>query len=139
VSRDFELAQQIGYLIRRAGKSLSTAWADTEPGLTIPQFTVLLELDRCAGLAQRVIAERAWIDTSTIADTCRRLEANGYIRRERDPSDARRNRLFITTSGRAALAASLTRIPEVEQALMRGLSASERSSLLRILRKAVEA
>jgi DNA-binding MarR family transcriptional regulator len=63
----------------------------------------------------------------------------GQVRREVDPSDARRSILVITEAGRAALSAVLDhRRSAIEQALA-GFSPAERDEFARLLTRFAEA
>lgn len=137
VSESFALESASGYLVRRGLQQLNSAWADTGPSLTIPQFSILLELDRHPGLDQRTLAEQVWIDTSTVADVCRRLVARGQLKRHRDAADNRRYVLHLTESGRETLREALPRVEAVNDRLIANLNPAERRQFTALFQKAL--
>lgn len=134
----FDFEWRPGYLMRRGVKHLATAWAAHDPGMTVPQFAILVELDQNPGLDQRTLGDRVLIDPSTTADMCRRLLARGYIERARDATDGRRYVVRITPAGRACLAPALPRVEEVDEDLLSRLTPSERRRFIQLFRKALD-
>jgi DNA-binding MarR family transcriptional regulator len=135
-----DLDTLVGHMIRRSEKQLATAWLIITPGgLTIPQFSVLMELHRNPGLDQSTLAENIMIDTSTVADVCRRLRERGYIRLSKDPGDQRRNILNLTPDGLEVLTATVPHVQTVDDLLLSGLTTAERARFMALFRKAVSA
>jgi DNA-binding MarR family transcriptional regulator len=62
----------------------------------------LLRMDE--GSQPRQLADELRMTSSNVAAALREIEAAGFIRREKDPEDARRVRLFMTEEGTAAVA-----------------------------------
>src|SRR3954463_12785350 len=58
-------------------------------GLTHPQYLVMLALWQHAPLSVRRLSELLQLDPGTLSPLLKRLEAIGYLRRERDPTDER--------------------------------------------------
>ena len=79
-------------------------------GLTHPQYLVMLALWQHAPLSQRRLSELLQLDPGTLSPLLKRLEAIGYLRRERNPGDERSLAITLTDSGRA-LRAEAERIP----------------------------
>ena len=72
-------------------------------GLTYGQFPFLLHLGHTPGVTQETLARHFRIDKGAVARAARRLEEDGFIRREVDPTDRRAVRLSLTEQGEAVL------------------------------------
>ena len=70
-------------------------------GLTYPQYLVLSTLWEQDGLAVSAIAERLALESSTITPLVKRLEAAGFLTRERNPKDERQVIVSLTAKGRS--------------------------------------
>ena len=70
-------------------------------GLTYPQYLVLSTLWEQDGLAVSAIAERLALEPSTITPLVKRLEAAGFLTRERNPKDERQVIVSLTAKGRS--------------------------------------
>ncbi|PKU21817.1 MarR family winged helix-turn-helix transcriptional regulator [Telmatospirillum siberiense] len=69
-------------------------------GLTYPQYLVMVILWEDDDQTVGRIGERLYLESSTLTPLLKRLEAAGYLRRERDMSDERQVRVRLTDSGR---------------------------------------
>jgi DNA-binding MarR family transcriptional regulator len=136
----FDLLAAPGHLIRRAQQQHQTRWAElVGTGLTSVQFAVLAALATDPGTDQNTLAGAVSIDTSTMAEVCLRLASRGLIERERSELDARRYRLSLTPGGREVLERHVPGVDAVGEALLAPLSARERQTLLRLLRRVIGA
>ena len=68
-------------------------------GITYPQYLVLLALWDGDGLTIGAIAERLALESSNVTPMAKRLEAAGFVRRERNPKDERQVRVHLTARG----------------------------------------
>ncbi len=68
--------------------------------ITWPQFGALFQLARRDDVSQTELAERLETDATTVMVLCNSMERKGWIRREKDPTDKRVNRLVLTGEGR---------------------------------------
>lgn len=75
-------------------------------GLTYPQYLVMMLLWDQEGLGIKDLAERLQQDSGSITPLVKRLEAQGYLLRERDPRDERNRVLTLTPAGRQLRQAS---------------------------------
>lgn len=138
-ARSFDLTGAPGHLIRRAQQRHQALWAQLVGGeLTSVQFAVLSLLEREPEIDQRTLGERLSIDTSTLADVCRRLADRRLLARERSSDDSRRYVLRVTTEGSDLLDVVTPAVERVGAALMDGLSERERTTLLALLRRTLE-
>lgn len=74
--------------------------------LTYPQYLVMLVLWDQEGLGIKDLAERLQQDSGSITPLVKRLEAEGYLLRARDPRDERNRVLTLTAAGRQLREAS---------------------------------
>src|SRR6478735_6476799 len=116
-------------------------------GITHPQYLVLLALwqDDAAGATTTVtaLAERLHLDPGTLSPLLKRLEALGYVARERSASDGRQVLVTLTAEGRArrrdaerippaivaATGLSLDELAQVHAAASRVVAAAERAGV----------
>jgi DNA-binding MarR family transcriptional regulator len=68
-------------------------------GITGPQRLVLRLVGQFPGVSAGVLAELQKVHPSTLTGVLRRLEERGFLRRKKDPRDARRALLWLTTKG----------------------------------------
>jgi DNA-binding MarR family transcriptional regulator len=106
------LEQQVCFALSVAARSVVAIYRPLlEPmGLTHPQYLVMLALWQHAPLSVRDLSRLLQLDPGTLSPLLKRLEAIGYLRRERDPADERSLAITLTESGRA-LRARAEQIP----------------------------
>lgn len=68
-------------------------------GITYPQYLVLHTLWEQDGRTVGAIAERLALESSTVTPLVKRLEAAGFVTRQRNPSDERQVQVRLTTRG----------------------------------------
>ena len=68
--------------------------------LTYPQYLAMMVLWEDDGLMVSELGQRLSLDSGTLTPLLKRLEAAGYISRERDSDDERRLRITLTSAGR---------------------------------------
>jgi DNA-binding MarR family transcriptional regulator len=96
-------------------------------GVTGPQRLVIRIVARFPGLPAGQVARLLHVHPSTLTGILKRLEAQGLIRRRRDPRDRRRASLGITEKGRRIDAAGAG---TVEAAIERVIARTPRARLL---------
>jgi DNA-binding MarR family transcriptional regulator len=107
-------------------------------GLKPRQLRVLDLLADRGGLGQRELGEVMAIDHSVLVQMLNPLEADGLVKRERNPQDRRRHVVTITMAGQRRLAAAQQTFHDVEAAFLAPLTDDQRAqlhSLLDILRQ----
>jgi len=97
------LEHQVCFALSVAARSVVAAYRPLlEPlGLTHPQYLVMLALWQRTPLSVRQLSEMLQLDPGTLSPLLKRLEAIGYLRRERDRADERNLAITLTPSGRA--------------------------------------
>ncbi|WP_079921740.1 MarR family winged helix-turn-helix transcriptional regulator [Mycobacterium sp. AT1] len=99
--------RQLCFALYSASRAMTAAYrpALTEMNLTYPQYLVLLVLWEATTDKGRVtvgqLGERLQLDSGTLSPLLKRLEANGFVRRERSRDDERLVEVTLTESGRS--------------------------------------
>lgn len=129
--KDFPIAERPGYLLHKAGLVLveDVEKALGSVGMRIRDFFVLAALAGGPELSQQDLSRLLNLDPTTVVTVIDEMERNGHVERRRNPADRRRYNLFLTASGREALATADRVATEVESAFFGGLSADERAAL----------
>jgi len=70
-------------------------------GLTYPQYLALLVLWERDGLAVNELGERLFLDSGTLTPLLKRMEAAGWLSRQRASDDERRVLVSLTADGQA--------------------------------------
>ncbi|MEV8507862.1 MarR family transcriptional regulator [Actinoplanes sp. NPDC051475] len=96
------LEEQVCFALSVAARGVVAVYRPIlEPmGLTHPQYLVMLALWQYAPLSVRRLSELLQLDPGTLSPLLKRLEASGYLRRERDRSDERSLAITLTPEGR---------------------------------------
>src|SRR5688500_5219292 len=94
------------WLLGRASRSAQQLTRDrlAAAGLRRGHYGVLATLAEFGAAAQAEIGRRLGVDRSDMVAILNDLEGEGYVSREPDPTDRRRNSVTVTAAGLAALA-----------------------------------
>jgi DNA-binding MarR family transcriptional regulator len=130
---------QVCYALAVASRSVIAIYRPIlEPlGLTHPQYLVMLALWERSPRSVKDIGAQLQLEPATLSPLLKRLEATGYIRRERDADDERMLRVELTETGRALRETALTIPPRVVERL--GMSISELEALRDVLHRVIDA
>lgn len=125
----------VGHLLRRCQQLHSAVWAEEVGGvLTSPQYSVVhsvaaAQAEGAGLLDQHSVGLAAGLDRSTVAGVIRRLEGQGWLRRERDPQDARRRVIGLPAPSRVALLGLAPAVLAVQERILAPVPAGERAWL----------
>ena len=95
-----DLLSDIHVLANLIGRAFS-GQLESAFGMTVPEWRVVLTLARHPGLTAAEITNRWAMDKMAISRAIQRLEGDGHIGRDRNPSDRRSYQLRLTASGAA--------------------------------------
>ncbi len=97
------LERQVCFALSVAARNVVAVYRPVlEPlGLTHPQYLVMLALWQHGQLSVKELSGLLQLDPGTLSPLLKRLEAAGYVRRDRDPRDQRNLALALTDEGRA--------------------------------------
>ena len=79
-------------------------------GLTYPQYLVMVALWENDDQTVGALGDRLSLESNTLTPLLKRLEAAGYVRRDRDPRDERQVRVSLSEAGQA-LRAEAAKVP----------------------------
>jgi len=96
-------------------------------GLTYLQYIVLVALYEKDDRTVSGLGDQLYLDSSTLTPLLKKLEAMGYLTRQRDPEDERQVRLRITPQGRSVREQALAFRGEQVEAM--GLDAAQFAGL----------
>ncbi|MEN7531142.1 MarR family transcriptional regulator [Cupriavidus sp. 2SB] len=97
-----ELDRQLCFALYSASLAMTKMYKPilSELGLTYPQYLVMLVLWQQSGITISDLGGKLKLDSGTLTPLLKRLEAAGYVHRERDTDDERRVLVTLTQSGR---------------------------------------
>jgi DNA-binding MarR family transcriptional regulator len=103
IENPLALDQQVCFGLAVAARSVIALYRPLlEPlGLTHPQYLVMLALWEEEPLRVSELGRKVQLDPGTLSPLLKRLEAQGYVRRERNKSDERSLAVVLTERGRA--------------------------------------
>jgi DNA-binding MarR family transcriptional regulator len=127
---------QINYLARLFAQALYRRIG--RHGVTRGQFPVLLTLWETEGVTQAELAERLAVEQPTMANTLKRMERDGLIRRTADPDDRRRARIHLTPRGRELEEVLTASARETNAAALAGVSREETEQLMALARRMIQ-
>ena len=138
-SADTEVAEFAGQLFFRLWRASHTRIAEAleSIGLTTALFGVLNFLGARQGAIQQEIGSAMGIDPSTMVALIDELERAGLAKRRPHPTDRRAREVTITPKGRRVLEQGRGLAMQVDDEVLRGLTAAERRQLLTLLRQAL--
>jgi DNA-binding MarR family transcriptional regulator len=99
------------------------------------QFTFLLTIANREGITQKALSEELLIDKTTTAKAIKKLEEEGYIRRETNPADNRYHLLYLTELGKEVLPKVAKELHDISKKSRVGISDEEYELLLLLLKK----
>jgi len=94
--------QQLCFALYSASRAMTAAYRPvlTEMNLTYPQYLVMLVLWEEGHVTVGRLGERLQLDSGTLSPLLKRLEANGFVQRERSRDDERLVEVTLTPAGR---------------------------------------
>ena len=107
--------------------------------LTPVQYAALVTIDAHAGIDQVTLAGLIAYDRTTITGVVDRLVQKGLAVRQASSRDRRARELRITAEGQRILCGIEPAVEAAQRIMLRGLTADETKTFLRLLRKAIAA
>ena len=120
-------AEPLGLQLARTAKATGRAFdaALAEAGGSLPLWLILVSLKTGGHAMQRELAAAVGIEGPTLTHHLNRLEADGIVRRERDPGNRRIQRVALTDEGDAMFLRLAGGVRAFDRRLRRGLAESE--------------
>jgi DNA-binding MarR family transcriptional regulator len=110
---------------------------EQDMGIRRPEFATLFCLHHLDTVSARDVCELTGIAKNTISRAVSRLHDEGYVISSKDPTDSRRSRLQMTSSGKKTYLRLLPLFETRQDAMLSTLTPAEREILLRLLDKLV--
>ena len=104
-------------------------------GFATAQLPVLTALKDGSRMSQTDLARWAKVEQPTMAQMLARMERDGFIRREPDPTDRRSSLISLTKQARSRLPAGRAILQQGNVEMTKGLSALEVVTLVSLLRR----
>jgi len=98
-------------------------------GLTEAHWRVLTNVSRCPGIRQAQLAELLEMHPISVARQIDRMEASGWVRREKDPDDRRAINLYLTDQVEPMIKGLYEQGKQVREHALQGLTEEQRQTL----------
>ncbi len=123
--------EPIGLTVTRTAKLVSRAFDDSlaEVGGSLPEWLVLVSLKAHRHGMQRELAEAVGIEGPTLTHHLNRMEADGLVRRSRNPNNRRVHVVELTDKGDAAFQRFVHAVMAFDRRLRAGVSDEEVAAL----------
>ena len=131
----YVLVDQVGFLLRRAHQRSSAIFQNHISALTPTQWAAMVKLREMGVLSQNLLGRLTAMDAATMQSVIRRLAERGLVERCADPVDRRRLVLELTEEGRRLVEDCLDGARAVSRETLAPLTARERQTFLRLLRR----
>jgi DNA-binding MarR family transcriptional regulator len=130
-----EIKEILGFHIRLAHGTVYRHFSETftDIDLTQKQVSVLWLVDDHPGIAQTDLAQRLRMDRATTMAIINRLQARHFLRRDKSPTDGRKQALFLEPEGVKVLATAKEAIRAHENWLKSRFTPKEVSQLVEML------
>jgi DNA-binding MarR family transcriptional regulator len=137
---DDDVAEFAGQLFFRLWRASHTPVAEAlgTLDLTPASFGLLNVLGARTGANQQELGAVMGIDPSTMVSLIDGLQDAGLVERRPHPKDRRARVVTLTPKGRRLLRRARELALEVEDEVLRGLTATQRRELIKLLRQALE-
>ena len=124
-----DLTRNFGFILNDVARLLRTAFDRRVKslGLTRSQGWVLNHLFRNDGVTQSELADILEVEKATLGRLLDRLQAKGWVRRERHADDRRAKRVFLTEEVEPALKAMRAAAADLRRDALAGLSAEDQA------------
>jgi DNA-binding MarR family transcriptional regulator len=131
------LRGRVAWLVGRASLQAQRLIQERLAGheLRKQHYGVLASLADRGPASQGPLADRLCLDRSDLVTFLDELEARGLVERTADPTDRRRKIVELTPAGERLLAGLDELVFAADEELLAGLSADERTTLVRLLQR----
>ncbi len=137
----FEKSQSAGFIVNHLARLFAKGLQDriAPLGIVIGQFPILLELWEKDGVTQKELLERLDLEQATLANTLTRMERDTLIRRTKNPSDARSQKIWLTERAMAIKEHAYQAAHDQNAFALSGLSSEEQAQFLALSERVIKA
>jgi DNA-binding MarR family transcriptional regulator len=107
--------------------------------LSLNEWRAMVVLASHPGVAAREIAEHTGLDKMSVSRAIAALDRHRRVRKEADPEDARRTRLWLNAAGQALFESIGASASQREAQLFSGISATEQQALGKLIDRLIAA
>ncbi|WP_419819139.1 MarR family winged helix-turn-helix transcriptional regulator [Glaciibacter flavus] len=134
-----ELDSSLGYLLKEASSALRAAMEGVlRPlGITVTHYSCLELLAQRPGLSNSELARGAFVTRQSMNVLLQALERDGYVTRPEEAPVGKVLPTRLTTRGRRSLQKATVAVRSVEDRMLGGMTAEERSGAFKILRSMI--
>jgi MarR family transcriptional regulator, transcriptional regulator for hemolysin len=127
--------EPVGLQVTHTAKTVSRAFDDALAGVggSLPAWLVLMSLKAHHHGMQRELAEAVGIEGPTLTHHLNRMEAEGLVRRNRDPENRRVHRVELTDQGEEAFDRCREAVVDFDRRLRAGIGDEEVAALGELL------
>ena len=136
IMRKLDISNSLAMSVFLASKSqerLAELEMKKQLGLTPSQWKIILALNISDGLTQKELADKIYVDGSTLVPILDKMEQNGLIERKADSTDRRINRIFLTSKSESTVDSIILIVLQLRKMIYRGLSEDQINSARKIL------
>ena len=133
----FNLNAYVPFLLNRAGTRIAGAFATVlkQYGMTITTWRVMATLYQHGSLRVGELSEASSIEMWTVSRVIGRLEADGYVNRQREDHDARSVNVSLTEKGRSLIEDLIPQAVQHQSIPLEGFSDDETQQLQAMLER----
>ena len=123
----------LGRAHARSAGLLAAGFEAHGDGLRGYHYRLLAALEEWGPASQADLGRDTGIDRSDVTSALTLLESRGYVAREVDPANRRRNIVTLTPEGRSALTRLDAVLDEIQESVLAPLTPAQRRQLLGLL------
>ena len=134
------LATGAGYLVRDAHKAFSRRLASeiSQYDISFKHYYYLLALFEEDRVTQVELSERVGMNRATVTSVVDTMEAQGLVKRVRDPEDRRKINVVLTPKGTRLRRPLLDSIGEVQRTALKGIAARDLDHFFATIERIIE-
>ena len=135
-TKPYILEDQIGHVLRKVSQRHTSIFSTVMPTeLTPTRFAAMAKLWELGPLSQNELGRLTAMDIATIKGVVDRLRVRNLVESERDPNDARRQLIKLTSKGEEVIKKAIPDALEVTRLTVDALTQAETKQLLKLLVK----
>lgn len=135
-TKPYILEDQIGHVLRKVSQRHTSIFSTVMPTeLTPTRFAAMAKLWELGPLSQNELGRLTAMDIATIKGVVDRLRVRNLVESERDPNDARRQLIKLTSKGEEVIKKAIPDALEVTRLTVDALTQAETKQLLKLLLK----
>ncbi len=139
--KKIDFKNSVGFAIKNASKSLERALDVELRGLyrlSGGQWKVILALSIQNGVSQRDLAERIFVDGTTLVPIIDNMEKKGLVERRIDPKDRRNNKISLTAKSESLVNPIIESVLRMRKIVYKNIPEKNLEFAKNILRKIAE-